>query len=179
LTTKKLVKKITRLIFEKKGSEVKVIELMTVSTIADYFILCSADSDTQVRAIADNIDKSLRDEGIKLWHKEGTTALQWVLLDYVDVVIHVFQKDRRTYYNLEKLWGDAPIMEIEDTPTKVRAVKSKAEKTDEKSAKVSAVKQKTEKPKAKSKVVKAKGEPPKDSAVKTKTKKVETEGANG
>jgi len=125
LTTKKLVEKITQLIFEKKGSEVKVIELKTVSAIADYFVLCSADSDTQVRAIADNIDKSLRDKGIKLWHKEGTTALQWVLLDYVDIVIHVFQKDIRAYYNLEKLWGDVPIMDIEDKPKAVRTVKRK------------------------------------------------------
>ncbi|MFA4924826.1 MAG: ribosome silencing factor, partial [Ignavibacteriaceae bacterium] len=128
MTTKQLVKKIAQLIFEKKGSDVKVIELKTVSAIADYFVICSADSDTQVRAIADNIDKSLRDKGIKLWHKEGTTALQWVLLDYVDIVIHVFQKDIRAYYNLEKLWGDAPITEIEDKPKAVRAVKRKTKK---------------------------------------------------
>jgi ribosome-associated protein len=145
LTTKKLVEKITQLIFEKKGSEVKVIELKTVSAIADYFVLCSADSDTQVRAIADNIDKSLRDKGIKLWHKEGTTALQWVLLDYVDIVIHVFQKDIRAYYNLEKLWSDAPIMEVEDKPKKVRAVKPKTEKIETKPKKVRAVKPKTKK----------------------------------
>jgi ribosome-associated protein len=82
--------------------------------MSDYFIICTADSDTQVKAIADEVDKSLRDEGIKSWHKEGYKALLWVLLDYVDVVVHVFKKDARTFYNLEKLWGDAPIIDVED-----------------------------------------------------------------
>ncbi|MCK9425589.1 MAG: ribosome silencing factor [Ignavibacteriaceae bacterium] len=187
MTTKKLVEKITQLIFEKKGSEVKVIELKTVSAIADYFVICSADSDTHVRAIADNIDKTLRDKGIKLWHKEGTTALQWVLLDYVDVVIHVFQKDIRAYYNLEKLWGDAPIMQVEDKPTKVRASKPKTEKVETKPRKVRVVKPKMEKVETKPRkvrVVKPKMEkvetkPKKVSAVKPKTKKDETIGRNG
>ena len=196
MTTKQLVKKITQLIFEKKGGDVKVIELMAVSTIADYFIICSADSDTQVRAISDNIDKTLRDEGIRLWHKEGTLALQWVLLDYVDIVIHVFQKDIRTFYNLEKLWGDAPIVDVEDKPKKIRvvkpktekiesktkkvgAVKPKAEKANTKTVKVSVAKVKTEETKAKPKTVKAEAAPKKNPTVKPKTKKVETKGANG
>lgn len=144
MTTNKLVEKITQLIFEKKGSDVKVIELKTVSSVADYFILCSADSDTQVQAIAHNIDKSLRDKGIKLWHKEGTTALQWVLLDYVDVVVHVFQKDIRAFYNLEKLWGDAPIIEVEDKPKRVRTVKPKTEKIELEKPKKRQVKPKSE-----------------------------------
>ncbi len=169
MTTNKLIEKITQLIFEKKGSDVKVIELKTVSAVADYFILCSADSDTQVRAIADNIDKSLREKGIRLWHKEGTTALQWVLLDYVDVVVHVFQKDTRTFYNLEKLWGDAPILEIEDKPKKVRTVKPEKEKAEAKPKKVSKIKLKTEKVEDKPKKVRA---------TKSKTEKVEIEGEN-
>jgi len=181
LTTKQLVKKITQLIFEKKGSDVKVIELMTVSTIADYFVICSADSDTQVRAIADNIDKSLRDEGMRLWHKEGTTALQWVLLDYVDIVIHVFQKDIRAFYNLEKLWSDAPIEAVEDKPKKVRVVKPKTEKVEAKPKKVSSAKPKAEKaevkPKkvsaAKTKAEKAEAKPKKVSAAKLKAEKAE------
>jgi len=173
LTTNKLVEKITQLIFEKKGSNVKVIELKTVSSVADYFILCSADSDTQVQAIAYNIDKSLRDEGIKLWHKEGTTALQWVLLDYVDIVIHVFQKDIRAFYNLEKLWGDAPIFEVEDKPKKVRTVKPKTEKSATEPKKVRQIKPKTEKVEAKPKKVRV---------TKPKSKSAEggeSEGENG
>lgn len=105
---------ISEIIFSKKGFDVKIIDLKKHATFADYFVICSADSDTQVKAIADEIDKKLRDEGIKCWHKEGYMALQWVLLDYVDVVVHVFKKESRNFYNLEKLWGDAPIFEVED-----------------------------------------------------------------
>lgn len=168
MTIKKLVEKITQLIFEKKGSDVKVIELKEVSSVADYFILCSADSDTQVQAIAEHLDKSLREKGIRLWHKEGTTALQWVLLDYVDVVIHVFQKETRAFYNLEKLWGDAAITAVEDKPKKVRAakLKVKAEGTAKKST---AVKAKTEKSEPITK---------KSSAGKPRVKKEKTSGAN-
>lgn len=82
--------------------------------MADYFVICSADASTQVKAIADEIDKRLRKEGIKCFHKEGYNALNWVLIDYFDVVVHVFKKDAREFYNLEKLWGDAKFTEIED-----------------------------------------------------------------
>jgi len=187
LTTNKLVEKITQLIFEKKGSDVKVIELKAVSAVADYFVLCSADSDTQVQAIADNIDKSLREDGIRLWHKEGTTALQWVLLDYVDVVVHVFQKDIRAFYNLEKLWGDAPIVVVEDKLKKVRTVKPKTEKTDPTPKKVRALKPKEEKTEDKPKKVhevkpkaeKIEDKPKKVRATKPRVKKAAGEGENG
>jgi len=114
LNSKDLAEKITNLIFNKKGYDVKILDLKKLASFADYFVICSADSDTQVKAIADEIDKELRDEGIKYWHKEGYMALSWVLMDYVDVVIHIFQKDARDYYKLEKLWGDAPVQEVED-----------------------------------------------------------------
>lgn len=124
---------ISDIIFSKKGFDVKIIDLKKHATFADYFVICSADSDTQVKAIADEIDKKLRDEGIKCWHKEGYVALQWVLLDYVDVVVHVFKKESRDFYNLEKLWGDAPIYEVEDPllrpKTTVEIKKKTARKT--------------------------------------------------
>ena len=109
-----LANNIAELIFSKKGYDVKILDLREVASFADYFIICTADSDTQVKAIADEIDKTLRDKGLKCWHKEGYKALSWVLLDYVDVVVHVFKKEMRTFYNLEKLWGDAPITEVVD-----------------------------------------------------------------
>lgn len=119
MIVEELVKKISNSIFEKKGSNVKLINLIGVSTIADYFILCSGDSDTQVKAISDNIEKSLRDEGIKIWHKEGYSNLNWVLLDYVDVVVHIFKPETREFYNLEKLWGDAEISELTDPQVEI------------------------------------------------------------
>jgi ribosome-associated protein len=114
LNSKEFSNKITDLIFSKKGYDVLIMDLKNLATFADYFVICSADSDTQVKAIADEIDKSLRDEGIKCWHKEGYQALRWVLLDYVDVVVHIFKKDVRDYYSLERLWGDAPVERLSD-----------------------------------------------------------------
>ncbi len=114
MNSKDFADKIIELIFNKKGYDVILMDLQKLTTFADYFIICSADSDTQVKAIADEIDKSLRDEGIKCWHKEGYQALKWVLLDYVDVVVHIFKKDVRDYYSLERLWGDALVEHLSD-----------------------------------------------------------------
>lgn len=124
----KQLKKIVELIFEKKGFDVKIIELKKVTTLADYFIICTADSDVQVRAISDHVEKSLREEGIKVWHKEGYTALNWVLLDYVDIVVHVFKSETRSYYNLEKLWGDAPSVDLFDEEKKEKPKKNTSSK---------------------------------------------------
>ncbi|MBN1301713.1 MAG: ribosome silencing factor [Melioribacteraceae bacterium] len=107
-------KSIGDIILSKKGYDIRILDLRTISTIADYFIICSAGSDVQVKAIADEIDKKLRDIGIKCYLKEGYEALNWVLLDYFDVVVHIFRNEARTFYNLEKLWGDAPVIEISD-----------------------------------------------------------------
>ena len=120
-----LANRISELIFNKKGYDVKILDLKEVASFTDYFVICSADSDTQVKAIADEVDKSLKDQGMKSWHKEGYRALNWVLLDYVDVVVHIFKKDVREYYNLEKLWGDAPVVEVEDPALKKAEVKIK------------------------------------------------------
>ncbi len=92
MDSKTFADKITSLIFNKKGYDVKILDLTKLTAFADYFIICSADSTTQVKAVADEIDKELRDEGIKYWHKEGYKALNWVLIDYVDVVVHIFKR---------------------------------------------------------------------------------------
>ena len=105
-------------IFSKKGFDVVVIDLRKLVTFTDYFVVCSADSDVQVKAIADQVDKALSDEGIKCWHREGLKALSWVLMDYVDVVVHIFKKDAREFYNLEKLWGDASSKKMKDPAEK-------------------------------------------------------------
>lgn len=110
----KFALKIAQQVFIKKGFDVIVMDLRKIASFADYFVICSADSDVQVKAIADQIDESLSKEGIKCWHKEGFKALSWVLLDYVDVVVHIFRKDARDFYNLEKLWGDAPTEKVID-----------------------------------------------------------------
>jgi ribosome-associated protein len=114
LETQQLAQRIAELCFNKKGYDVKIIDLKSVALFADYFVLCSADSDVQVKAIADEIDEKLKEQGIRCWHKEGYKALQWVLLDYVDIVVHIFKKEARDYYNLERLWSDAPSWNVED-----------------------------------------------------------------
>ena len=118
MNSTELARNISDIIFTKKGFNVLAVDLRKLVSFTDYFVICSADSDTQVKAIADQVDKVLSDEGIKCWHKEGLKALSWVLLDYVDVVVHIFKKDSREFYNLEKLWGDAPSEKMKDPEEK-------------------------------------------------------------
>ncbi len=125
LSSEILTKKITNHIFNKKGYDVIVLDLKNIASFTDYFVICSADSDTQVKAIAEEVEEELRKEGIKCWHREGLKALNWVLLDYVDVVVHVFHKDARAYYSIEKLWGDAPSVLVKDTKTPGKASSKK------------------------------------------------------
>ena len=129
MDSKLFAEKIADLIFNKKGYDVKILDLRNIATFSDFFVICSADSDTQVKAIADEVDKSLRDEGIKCWHKEGYTALTWILLDYVDVVVHIFKKESREFYNIEKLWGDASTIDVIDPALRKKTAKPKAKAT--------------------------------------------------
>ncbi len=114
----KFAKMITEHILAKKGKDIKILEIKKISSVSDYFIVCSADVDRQVKAIADEVDDQLSKEGIKCLHKEGYESLNWVILDYFDVMVHIFRNEARTYYGLEKLWGDAPVIEIKDKAVK-------------------------------------------------------------
>lgn len=114
MDSKIFAKQIAELIKSKKGFDIKIMELKKISSIADYFVICSADSDRQVKAIADEVDDKLRENGIKCIHREGYESLSWVILDYFDVLVHVFKTESRNFYNLEKLWGDAPTIDVKD-----------------------------------------------------------------
>ncbi|MEE9431583.1 MAG: ribosome silencing factor [Melioribacteraceae bacterium] len=114
MESKKLVNEIVSLIQDKKGYDIKIFDLQKISSFADYFIICSGDVNVHVKAIADEVDKKLRKDGTKCYHREGYNTLNWVLLDYFDVVVHIFKKDSREFYNLEKLWADAAVTEIEN-----------------------------------------------------------------
>ncbi len=92
----------------KKGIDIRVLDLRELTTIADYFVICSGASTTQVGAVAEGIARRLAAEGIHPSHVEGEAESTWVLLDYSDVVVHVFEEETRTYYGLDRLWGDAP-----------------------------------------------------------------------
>jgi len=84
------------------------MDMRAVSSITDYFVICSAPSTRRVQAIAEAIEEALRDEGVKHWHIEGKREALWVLIDYGDVVAHIFYEDLREFYDLERLWHDAP-----------------------------------------------------------------------
>ncbi|MCL5020176.1 MAG: ribosome silencing factor [Bacteroidetes bacterium] len=112
--TKPLQRQIAELTLSRKAKDVVIMDLKKVTTMADYFVVCTGESETQVRAIADAVMEGMTKAGEKPWHSEGLQNLQWVLLDYVDVVVHVFHKDARAFYGLEKLWGDAKIQKIAD-----------------------------------------------------------------
>lgn len=92
----------------KKSFDILVLDLRGLTSIADYFVICSAGSTTQVDAIADGIDHALAREGCKPSHIEGKPSSTWVLMDYGDVVVHIFDEHTRSYFSLERLWGDAP-----------------------------------------------------------------------
>ncbi len=114
MTNKTLAKKIAQLTLTKKASHVVILDLRKLTDIADFFVICSADSDTQVKAIADAVAEGTEKMGVPAWHEEGASQRQWVLLDYVDVVVHIFHKEVRKFYGLEKLWGDAKTEEVTD-----------------------------------------------------------------
>ena len=98
---------------DKKAENIVALNMKGVSLIADYFVICHGNSDKQVQAIAHEIKKVAQEEGFDIKRLEGFDQARWVLIDLGDVVVHVFHKDERIYYNLEKLWGDAPTVELE------------------------------------------------------------------
>lgn len=110
----KKIEMIIDAIFEKKGFDVNVIDLREISTIADYFVICTGISAVQTQAIADNIARKLK-RSYKLSGKEGEENGLWILLDYSDVLVHVFQPQTRAKYGLEHLWADGRITSVEDT----------------------------------------------------------------
>lgn len=116
LRSQTLVNAIAGFALEKKAYNVVIMDLRKLTDMTDYFVICSADSDTQVKAIADAVMDGTEKLGTGVWHSEGMSQCQWVLLDYIDVVVHVFHKEVRKFYNLEKLWGDSVMRAVEDIP---------------------------------------------------------------
>lgn len=115
VSTDQLITEIIAGIEKVKGTNIRILDLRKIdNTVCDYFIICDGNSNTQVNAISSSVQKvaskALKE---KPWHVEGETNAEWVLIDYVNVVVHVFQKHIREYYDLESLWGDAKITPIE------------------------------------------------------------------
>lgn len=98
---------------DKRAEQIVALDMRGISPIADYVVVCHGNSEKQVQAIAFELKKVAQEKGIEIQRLEGYDQARWVLLDLGDVVVHVFHKEDRLYYNLEKLWGDAPTVEIE------------------------------------------------------------------
>ncbi len=114
---------------DKKALDIVVMDLQGVSGFADMFVVCTGESELQVKAIADAVVDTIREEAQERpWHKEGYEHKQWILLDYVDLVVHVLNPERRAFYGLERLWGDAPREDVDPdgTAADVKLLKAKS-----------------------------------------------------
>jgi ribosome-associated protein len=120
LAPKVLARTCCGLALDKKAEDVIIIDLRRLNAPTDYFVVCSASTEKQVRAIADNVVDGIEERGLKPWHIEGYSANKWVLIDYVDVVVHVFTEDTRQFYSLETLWGDAPVEQVKPKRRRMR-----------------------------------------------------------
>ena len=113
MTVEQMVKVAYDAIDDKLGQDISIINIGQVSSLCDYFIIATASSSRQVKAIADSVQDSFTEQGIELRAKEGYDTKTWILLDYGDIIVHVFDEENREFYNLEKLWKDAPYVDID------------------------------------------------------------------
>lgn len=120
VTSSELAAQIAQLSLDMKGDQILSLDVKKLTSITDYFIICSADTDIQVKGIADSIRKNTFHKPIRT---EGYEQLNWILLDYIDVIVHIFRTTERNYYEIEKLWADAPTTEyLDDNYTTVNSI---------------------------------------------------------
>ncbi len=100
---------------EKKAKDVKLLDVRKLTTLTDYFVICHGTSETQIRALANStLEKVKESVGEQVWKQEGMDARRWIILDYVNIVVHIFSEEKRDYYGIERMWNDAIITDIED-----------------------------------------------------------------
>jgi ribosome-associated protein len=109
---KEVLKIAVKAVDDKKAIDIVVMDISAVASFADYFLLCSGDSSRQLHAIADEVGAKLAAKGYRSAHVEGYNNAEWILLDYVDLVIHIFSRKARAYYDLERLWRDAKTLDV-------------------------------------------------------------------
>jgi len=107
-----LVRRAAHAARSKKAHDLVALDLRELDGVADYFLICSGGSEVQVKAVAEAVEEKLREAGARPWHVEGLEGRRWVLLDYVEMVVHVFHEKTREYYMLDRLWGDARSIEL-------------------------------------------------------------------
>lgn len=99
---------------DKKAEDVRILDLSGISPVADYFVLCTTRSDAQVKAVTDSVSEALEKAGARFFHREGTADTGWILMDYGDVIVHVFKPSEREYYDLERLWAGAKVETVSE-----------------------------------------------------------------
>ena len=99
---------------DKKGEDIKIIDITGISVLADYFIIANGNSDSQVNALVDNVEEELHKAGYPLRQREGQASGSWVLLDFGDIIVHVFDKENRLFYDLQRIWKDGKDISAED-----------------------------------------------------------------
>ena len=114
MTPKEMALLLAQAMDSKKGKDIRVLETDGVTTLADYFVLCSGSSAPQLKALADAGEKAMKDHGVLPHHVEGHRGGTWILQDYGDVVVHVFDKEARAFYDLDRLWADAKTVDLSD-----------------------------------------------------------------
>jgi ribosome-associated protein len=106
---------ITEALLSKKANDITVLDVSELTTLTEYFVICHGNSDVQVKALADIVeDEVLKKCSEKSWRKEGGSTSGWIILDYVNIVVHVMNEDKRSYYDIERMWNDAKITHIKD-----------------------------------------------------------------
>ncbi len=114
MTSTEKMQHIARLLDDKKAKDLKVLKVSELTLLADYFVLCSATSTTHVKALADNLEEKMDSLDVSMFQKEGRQALDWILMDYSDVIVHIFNEEARNFYSLEKLWSDAEEVSLDE-----------------------------------------------------------------
>ena len=114
MTTLETARAAAKALSERKGIDIKLIKITDISSIADYFVIAAGSSTTHVKSLADNVEFRLDQMGVSVSHIEGYRSDSWILLDYVDVIVHVFAEEAREYYSLERLWQDGEAIDISD-----------------------------------------------------------------
>ena len=117
MTSLEQARKIVQVMDSKKAKDVRLIKIEGISSLGDYFVVASASNTTQVKAIADEVEDEMTKLGLEPNRVEGRQSAQWILMDYYDVMVHVFLDEARSFYNLERLWSDAPQLDISDLLT--------------------------------------------------------------
>ena len=113
--TSDMVDVITEALLSKKANDITVLDVSDLTTLAECFVVCHGNSDTQIKALADAVEEDVREKtGEKAWRKEGLNARSWVILDFVNIVVHIMSEEKRNFYGIERMWNDAKVTHIKD-----------------------------------------------------------------